>query len=150
MAIRRGFATAAAFAALAVGAAGVASADPQNNAHPGQLNGHYTWTTTTPNGQTTSGDYYFTPCGDGCASAASTPGGAVVGQAHLVDGQWTMDGTWSVTCSNGGPGGDSATYHDTWDANTLSGTDAITYSGPGCGNAAGRQQVNNLQLTQAP
>jgi hypothetical protein len=150
MAITRGFAAAAALAGLAVSATGVASADPQNNAHPGQLSGHYTWTTTSPGGQPTTGDYYFTPCGDGCASAATTPGGPAVAQAHLVDGQWTMDGSWSISCSGGSPGTDSATYHDTWDPNTLAGTDAITYSGPACGNQSGRQQVNNLQLTQAP
>jgi hypothetical protein len=147
MTVTRVIAGTAIFAGLAVGTASTAWADPQNDTHPNQLSGHYTWTSTNPNGQSTSGDYYFTPCGDGCASVATTPGGPAVGQARLVDGQWTMDGTWSVSCSGGTPGADPQSYHDTWDPNTLAGTDVITTTGPACGS---HQQTNNLQLTQAP
>ncbi len=142
MTITRGIAAAAMLAGLAVGTGSTAWADTT-------MSGHYTWTTTAPHsGHSTSGDYYFTPCGDGCASAASTPGGPALGQARLVHGQWTMDGTWPVGC----PDGTSVpvSYHDTWDQNTLAGTDALTYSVPACGNPAGYQQINNLQIRQAP
>jgi hypothetical protein len=68
MTFTRGIAAAAMLAGLAVGTASGAWADPR-------MSGHYTWTSTSPTGESSSGDYYFTPCGDGCASVASTPGG---------------------------------------------------------------------------
>jgi hypothetical protein len=149
MTITRGIAAAALIAGVAVGASGTAWADQT-------MSGHYTWTTTTPTGKSTSGDIYFTPCGDGCASAASTPGGPAVGQARLVNGQWTMNGTWPVDCpdatpsANPEPSANPQPYVDTWDPNTLAGTDVFTYSVPTCGSPAGYQQINKLQYRQAP
>jgi hypothetical protein len=142
MTVTRAIAATALFAGLAVGTASPVWAETT-------INGRYTWTSTTPTtGKSTSGDLYFTPCGDGCASAASTPGGPVVGQVRFVTGQWTMDGTWSVRCADGTLSAPEQ-YHDTWDPNTLAGTDALTYSVPSCGQPAGYQQINKLQLTQA-
>jgi hypothetical protein len=141
MTIRRGIAAAAMLAGLAVGTASTAWAAPT-------MSGHYIWTTTNPQGKSSHGDFYFTPCGDGCASVASTPGGPSVGQARLVNGQWTMDGTWPYRCADGTP--TSQPYHDVWDQNTLAGTETITPSGPACGAPAGQQQITTLQLKQAP
>lgn len=142
MTITRGIVVAAMLAGLAVGTASTAWSDTT-------MSGHYTWTSTNRNGQSTSGDYYFTPCGDGCASVSSTSGGPAVGQARLVDGQWTLDGTWAVSCPDGTSAGEPVAYHDTWDPNTLAGTDTLTSSASGCGNRAGGQQINTLQLSQA-
>jgi hypothetical protein len=115
MTVTRAIAATALFAGLAVGTASPVWAETT-------INGRYTWTSTTPTtGKSTSGDLYFTPCGDGCASAASTPGGPVVGQVRFVTGQWTMDGTWSVRCADGTLSAPEQ-YHDTWDPNTLAGT----------------------------
>ena len=141
MTLTRGIAAAAMLAGLAVGTASGAWADPT-------MSGHYTWTSTSPTGESSSGDYYFTPCGDGCASVASTPGGPAVVHVRLVNSQWTMDGTWSVRCSDGTSGAKPEPYHDTWDPNTLAGTDTLTYSVPACGHPAGYQQINKLQLRQ--
>lgn len=141
MTITRGIAAAAMLAGLAVGTAGTVWADTT-------MSGHYIWTSTNPQGNSSHGDFYFTPCGDGCASVASTPGGPAVGQAKLVNGQWTMDGTWSYRCGDGTS--NPQPYHDAWDQNTLAGTETITPSASACGAPAGHQQINNLQLRQAP
>jgi hypothetical protein len=131
-------ASAAMLAGLAVGTASPASAETT-------MSGHYTWASTTPTGRASYGDWYFTPCGYGCASATSTPGGPIVGQARLVNGQWTMDGDWAVGCSDGTTVEDS--YVDTWDQNTLAGTDALIQKVAACGLPAGHQQINTLQLS---
>jgi len=141
MAITRAIGAAAMLAGLAIGTASTVWADTT-------MSGHYTWTSTSPTGQSASGDYYFTPCGDGCASVASTPGGPAVAQVRLVNKQWTMNGAWPVRCSDGTTS-NPVPYHDTWDPKTLAGKDAITYSVPGCGHPAGYQQINNLQLRPA-
>ncbi|BDE12172.1 hypothetical protein Mkiyose1665_21690 [Mycobacterium kiyosense] len=125
---------------LAAGTVGTARADTT-------MSGHYTWTTTSPQGSTSSGDFYFTPCGDGCASAALTAGGPSVGQAKLVNGQWVMNGTWPQRCSDGSTTG--LPYVDTWDPVTLAGTETITFTSTACGATVGSQQVSKLQYTQA-
>jgi hypothetical protein len=67
-----------------------------------------------------------------------------------------MDNGWHLahTLSRRTTGANSEPYHDTWDPNTLAGTDALTYSVPACGNPAGYRQTNTqtntLQLSQAP
>ena len=38
-----------------------------------------------------------------------------------------MDGTWSVRCPDSTLGANPEPYHDTWDPNTLAGTDTLTY-----------------------
>lgn len=142
MAMTRAIAAAAMFAGLAVGTASAAWADTT-------MSGHYTWTSTTPRGSAMSGDYYFTPCGDGCASVATAPGGQAVALARLINGQWTMEGTWAIRCADGSPGPNEP-YHDTWDPNTLEGTSTLMYNVPACGHPPGYQQTNHLQLRQVP
>src|ERR1700758_3615118 len=114
MAIARGFAASAMFAGLAVGFAAPASAAPV-------MSGHYIITYTSPNGQVTTADWYVTPCGDGCASVVY--GGKTLGQARLVNGQWTLDSPGDAVCSDGSQVPRALATHDTWDPNTLAGTD---------------------------
>jgi len=143
MTITRGLAAAAILAGLAVATAGPAGADPQN-----QMSGHYIETTTTPStGQSSTNDWRFTPCGDGCASGAS---GAVTGQARLVNGRWTMDLTEDWVCPDGSRGLGALSTHYTWDPNTLAGTVQNTTKVPACGYSAGQQWTNNIQFRQAP
>jgi hypothetical protein len=145
MAITRRIAAAAMLAGLAVGAAATAWADLPT------MSGHYIKTSTDPSsGQSNTKDWYFTPCGDGCASVAETPGGLPWGQARFVNGQWTLDTTGDAACRDGStvPAANSAHY--TWDPNTLAGTGQLTTKVPACGDPAGYQYSNNLQLRQAP
>jgi hypothetical protein len=115
------------------------------------MSGHYINTATTPHGITDSYDWYFTPCGDGCASVTiggPTPG--PVGQARLVNGQWTMDTTGPATCGDNTNVPSALTSHYTWDPNTLAGTAQLTLNVPACAEPAGYQQTNSVQLRQAP
>jgi hypothetical protein len=79
MSVTRGIAVAALIAGVAVGTVSTARADRT-------MSGHYTKTETTQESalQNTTYDWYFSPCGDGCANVTvnGTPG-----QAHLVNGQ---------------------------------------------------------------
>ena len=85
MTMTRGFAATAIFAGLAVGTASAAWAETT-------MSGHYLRIETDPQtGQSETDDWYATPCGDGCASLADTPGGPALSQARLVNGQWTLD-----------------------------------------------------------
>jgi hypothetical protein len=143
MNVLRGIATTAMLTGVAVGAAGTASGAPT-------MSGHYIMAATSQSGETTTSDWYFTSCGDGCASVASTSGGQAFGQAQLRDGWWTLVWHSDAFCLSGSsvPGGLSS--YDTWDANTLAGTDE---SGPAstsvCGFGARPRVTQNLQLTQA-
>jgi hypothetical protein len=145
MTITRGLAAAAILAGLAVGTASTALADQPI------MSGHYIKTSSalsalgTP---PTTSDWYATPCGDGCASI-SDPGG-VLGQVRLVNGQWTMDATMNAQCVDGSQVPSALSVHYTWDPNTLGGTSQTTAKVPECGQPAGYQQTNNLQLRQAP
>jgi hypothetical protein len=130
------------FAGLALGLAAPASAE---------MSGHYIATQTNPAGQSTTNDWYVTPCGDGCASIVS--GSQPLGQARLVNGQWTMDADADINCLDGTPvvrGG--ASNHYSWDPNTLAGIIQTTYNVPACGQPGlpwHQQATNNLQLRQA-
>ena len=136
MTITRGFAAGAMLAGLALGlTAPVAAADP--------LNGHYIETETYPDGHQVHSDWYITPCGDGCASIRD------LGQANLVDGQWTLDGSGGVTCEQGGDTPNAIGYHYSWDPNSLAGTVKITNNEQVCGNPKGYQESNKLQLALA-
>ena len=97
MTIARGFAAAAIVAGLAVGSAGTTWAAEST------MSGHYLRTETDPQtGQSETDDWYATPCGDGCASLADTPGGPVLSQARLVNGQWTLDSAvHTLSCPDG-------------------------------------------------
>jgi hypothetical protein len=145
MNVTRSLAIAATFAAVAVGAAAPSSAAPV-------MSGHYIKTETNPaSGQTATDDWYFTPCGDGCASVTvggPTPG--PLGQARLVNGQWTIDINGTAGCQDGSrlPNAESDRY--TWDPNTLAGTVQVTDKVAVCGNAAPVSFTNNVQLRQAP
>jgi hypothetical protein len=141
MTITRGIAVAATSAATAVGAATPASATPV-------MSGHYIETTTNSAGQSTTNDWNFTPCGDGCASVVSANGYAM-GQARLVNGQWTLDTTVTASCNDGTmvPSGGHAHY--VWDANTLAGTDVSTWNSGVC-PADPPSATLNIQLRQSP
>jgi hypothetical protein len=142
MTITRGIAAAAMLAGLAIGTASTAWADTT-------MSGHYVVTETASGNAPVTNDWYFTPCGGGCASVANKSG--PIGQAHLVNGQWTMDGIQTgETCLDGsftGPG--TTSTHYTWDPKTLTGTIQMTDKVPNCGNPAGTQTTINLQLKQA-
>lgn len=143
MAMARGFATTAIFAGLALGLAAPASA-------VNQMSGHYIETATDPSsGRSTTSDLYFTPCGDGCAFAATTNGGQPFGQARVVNGQWTMDSTNQANCADGSRIPNVESTHYTWDPNTLAGTTQVTDKWAVCGFAAPISYTNNIQLRQA-
>jgi len=131
--ITRGLAAGAMFAGLALGLAVPASAaDP--------LNGHYIETETYPDGHQADRDWYITPCGDGCASIAD------FGQANLVHGKWTLDGSGGVSCEEGGDVPNAIAVHYSWDPDTLAGTVVITNNVQACRNPAGYHETNKMQL----
>jgi hypothetical protein len=141
MAIERGIAAAAILTGLTIALAAPSSAD--------DFNGHYTFTETDPSGHASSSDWYVTPCGDGCASVALTPGGPTK-QAHLNNGQWNLDSTDSLECEDGSSAPDATTAHFNWDANTLAGTVVSTDVKPVCGQQAGHQETNDMKLVRVP
>jgi hypothetical protein len=144
MSVTRGLAAAAVLAGLAVGTASAAWAAPT-------MSGHYIETWTAANGQSGTNDWYFTPCGDGCASAAvGGPSHGPLGQARLVNGQWTLDSAGDWACPDGSHDvPDALSLHFTWDPNTLAGTVQSTIKVPACGHSPGQQWTNNIQLRQA-
>jgi hypothetical protein len=142
MNVTRGITVAALIAGVASGTASTAWADQT-------MSGHYTKTETTQvNGlQNTTYDWYFSPCGDGCANVTvnGTPG-----QAHVVNGEWTMDfPVGNVTCADGTFNPASRTAQYTWDPNTLAGTAQVTTTAAVCGLPAGYTFTDNIQLRQA-
>jgi hypothetical protein len=142
MTITRGLAAAAMLAGLAGVTAATAWADTT-------MSGHYIETETGPAPYTS--DWYVTPCGDGCASIIKAGGGGRPSQAHLVDGQWTVDTTGGpAICPDGTSVPDAVSAHYTWDPNTLTGTVQTTNTAPACGFPTGFSFTNDLQLTQAP
>jgi hypothetical protein len=145
MNVTRSFAVAATLAAVAVGTASTAWPD-QN------MSGHYIRTETDPQtGQSVIDDWYATPCGDGCVSIASTPGGPALSQARLVNGQWTLaSAVHTLGCPDRTVVPNAVSAYYTWDPNTLAGTVQLTYEVPACGIPAGYQTTNLVQITQAP
>jgi hypothetical protein len=135
------FASSALLAGLAVGTASTAWADTT-------MSGHYIRTQTGRDGAPHTADWYFTPCGDGCASVVS--GSTPLGQAQFVNGQWTVDGTANAICPDGTFVPNASSVHYTWDPNTLAGTVQETANLPACGAAPGYQETDNVQLRQAP
>lgn len=147
MTFTRGIVAAAILAGLAIGTASPAGADPQEKPTK-QMSGHYIETTTTPStGQSSTNDWQFTPCGDGCASGAS---GTATGQARLANGPWTMDLTEDWICPDGSRNPGALSTHYTWDSTTLAGTVDNTTKVPACGYSAGGHWTNNIQFKQAP
>jgi hypothetical protein len=120
-------------------------------------NAHYTETQINPQtnqpfivkGHPVTNDWYFTPCGDGCANAARTPGGQSLGQANLVNGQWTLDTTDGADCPDGTTVPDVVAAHRSWDPNTLAGTISTDGRKPACGFPAGDPEQANIQLQLA-
>jgi hypothetical protein len=145
MTITRGFAAAAMLAGLAVGTASAAWAETT-------MSGHYIRTETNPQtGQSENDDWYATPCGDGCVSLASAPGGPVISRARLVNGQWVLDSAvHTLNCPDGTVVPDAVSAHYMWDPNSLAGTVQVTYNVPACGNPAGYQSTNFVQISPAP
>jgi hypothetical protein len=143
MSVTPRIAAAAMLAGLAVGTASTAWAAPT-------MIGHYIYTSTEPHsGRSATADWYFTPCGDGCASVATTPGGSAFGQERLVNGQWTLDAPAETVCPDGTKIRNSGTTHYTWDPNTLAGTAQVTEKIATCGATAPESWTNNMQLTKA-
>ena len=141
MAIAWGFATAAMLAGLAAGTAGPALAAPT-------MSGHYIETETDQAGRSGTNDWYFTPCGDGCASVVIIAVGMQF-QARLVNAQWTMDTTGNAVCADGSVVPNALSDHYTWDPNTLAGTVQLSANVPACGYPPGKSMTNTLQLRQA-
>lgn len=142
MTITRGLAAAAMLTGLAVGTASTAWADTT-------MSGHYIMTETYKDGRPVTNDWNFTPCGDGCASLVSN--GIPVGQARLVNGQWTSpEAAGDIHCPDGTVVPNASSAHMVWDPNTLAGTDQITLTVPACGAPAGYQYGRNIQLRPAP
>jgi hypothetical protein len=137
--------------ATAPAAPSIPPAAPASAAAANQMSGHYIETETDQTGHSFSNDLYFTACGDGCASVALTPGGGQpLGQARLVNGQWTLDSTADSVCKDGSTVASSHSTHLTWDPNTLAGTSQNTVTAPACGSPVGFQWTNSVQLRQAP
>jgi hypothetical protein len=104
----------------------------------------------TVEGHPVTNDWYFTPCGDGCASVARTPGGPPLGQAKLVNGQWVLDTTDAAECPDGTTVPDAIAAHRSWDPNTLAGTVQTTGKEGACGVPPGATHSVNIQLALAP
>jgi hypothetical protein len=143
MAIVRGFATPAFLAGLALGLATPAAAAPV-------MNGHYIETETNSAGQSTTDNWNFTPCGDGCANiTGGGPQPGPLGQARIVNGQWAVDITSNVDCGDGRHIRNAGVTHYTWDPNTLGGTGQFTYRVDGCFHPAGYSYGTTIQLKRA-
>ena len=143
MTVTRSFAVAAAFVAVAVGAAAPASGAPQMSS------GHYIETETAATDRTMTDDWYISPCGDGCAAVAHK-GAKAFGQAHFVGGQWVLDVTGeTAVCPDSTKVPDALSAHYTWDPNTLAGTVQTTADAPECGDMPGYQVTDKIQLKQA-
>lgn len=127
---------------LAVGSAGVASASPA-------MNGHYVSTVTSASGEVTTSDWYFTPCGDGCASVADTPGGPAFGEARMFDGQWTLAWHSDAFCPSGTRVPGAYASYARWDPVTFAGANESGITKPICGSDKGLPRVTqHLELTQ--
>ncbi|WP_155770059.1 hypothetical protein [Mycobacterium asiaticum] len=127
---------------LAIGSAGTAFAAPA-------LSGHYVATVTSASGETTDSDWYFTPCGDGCASVANAPGGPAFGNARLVNGQWTLVWHSDAFCPGGSRVPGVYVSYASWDPVTLEGKDDSGIDTPICGSGGRPPRVTqHLQLTQ--
>ena len=123
-----------------------------------QTDGHYIGTQIDPKtgqpktieGHPVTNDWYFTPCGDGCVSAAHSPGGPPVGQYNLVNGQWVMDTTDEAACPDGTKVPNAIAARRTFDPNTLAGTIQETGIQPACGNPSGMSRTVDFQFQLAP
>jgi hypothetical protein len=109
------------------------------------MSGHYVVTVNnTITGQTTREDWYFTPCGDGCASVQPW------GHARFADGQWSLDTTSNALCRNDITVFQAEDAHYVWDPGTLAGTVHLTGRNTACGRPLGYTFVNSVQFTPVP
>jgi hypothetical protein len=123
-----------------------------------QTNAHYSETQINPktnqpftvHGHPVVNDWYFSPCGDGCASAARTAGGQALGQANFVNGQWVLDTSDGAECPDGTSVPDAIAAHRAWDPNTLAGTLQTTGKEGACGFPAGDPETADIQLQLVP
>lgn len=126
---------------LAVGSAATAWADPT-------MSGHYVATVTSDSGETTDSDWYFTPCGAGCAAVANAPGGPAFGNARMFNGQWTMVWHSDAVCPGGSRVPGAYVSYASWDPNSLAGKDESGINTPICGSGGRPPRVTQqLQLT---
>jgi hypothetical protein len=144
MIVARGIITVAVLVGwLTVGPAGTAWAAPS-------MSGHYISTVTSESGETTTSDWYFSPCGEGCASVANTPGGPAFGNARMFNGQWTLVWHSDAFCPGGSRVPGVYVSYATWDPNTLAGKDDSGIDTPICGSGGRPPRVTQqLQLTPA-
>lgn len=118
-------------AAVGIALAPVAVADTQ-------MSGHYTETTTNrESGQTITNHWFFTPCGDGCATVQLCDNtkreNCENAKAQLSDGRWKMDvSDIDVGCPDGSVIPKAARFHYEWNPSSLAGTGEGTREGPGC------------------
>jgi hypothetical protein len=162
MAVARRITATAFLAGLAVGVAAPAGAwgpaGPAPFPADFQTNAHYTETQINPktnrpykvHGHDVVNQWFFSPCGDGCASAARQPGGQPLGQANLVNGQWVLDTTDGAECPDGTDVPDAIAARRTWDPNTLAGTVQTTGKEGACGFPAGEPETADIQLALVP
>ncbi|MEB3982984.1 hypothetical protein OQ968_17125 [Mycobacterium sp. 663a-19] len=141
MNVTRSFAVVATVGAVAIGTAAPASAE--------EMSGHFVDTSTDSKGVSTTADFYFTPCGDGCANVAKDTPSGPTSQAHLINGQWVMDFIDRDDCADGTKVEGALMVHMTWDPNSLAGTSQSTVLMPACGDSVGYTFTNNEQLTRA-
>jgi hypothetical protein len=104
----------------------------------------------TVHGQPVVNQWYFSPCGDGCATAAREPGGQSLGQANLVNGLWVLDTTDGAECPDGTTVDDAIAAHRTWDPNTLAGTIQLSGNKPACNFPPRDPETADIQLQLAP
>ena len=140
-------------AGLAIGSAGIASADGPLQPSPGELSGTYRYESDTGRVNT----WVITPCGPGCADVAVTPvtDSRVVpyrGRALLNNGRWDMTVQYpeAVRCK---PPNDFVTVPGTvafsFEAATLDGTAVNVQDAPACGDPAGAAYQSNFSLVKS-
>ncbi len=134
--LTKNLAIAAAITAGALVAVAPVHADPV-------LNGHWVETTTV-NGKPRSNDWYFTPCGAGCAKDRD---GAT---AHLQGSNWVMDDTSNTICDDGTEVDDVLNSHYSFDASSGAGTVTTSYIRAACGQPAGGSQTTPVTFRPAP
>lgn len=111
---------------------------PSAGADPGQLIGHYVETSTNrESGGTSTNHWFFTPCGQGCASVqvcdTEKREGCTSTQARLTKRRWEMDVSHiDIACPNGLIIPDATSFHYGWNPDTLEGVGEGTRYGPGC------------------
>jgi hypothetical protein len=109
------------------------------------MRGHYTETETNPTtGQSTTYEFDFTPCGEGCADATMSDG--ILVRARLYGSQWGMDINGGAACPDGSHVPGVLTVHLVWDAYTLTGTASATSKYAVCGSPPSYTNINNIRF----